>query len=64
MGFQKRLLGRALIGPMKGGAAGHAAHRESLQQHPLAAQFRPCLVPINLAFLGQLISLRHAGRAA
>ena len=38
-----------------------AAHRKHLQQHLRAAQFRPRLIPINLAFLSELVALRHAG---
>src|ERR1700734_1139627 len=61
VGLKKRLLRRALISPMKGRAARHAAQREHLQLDRRAAQFRPRLVPIDLAFLSRRIALRHAG---
>src|ERR1700733_1299476 len=51
-----------MIRAVEGRAARHAAHRKHLQQHLLAAQFRPRLVPINLGFLSELIALRHTGR--
>ena len=63
VGLEKRLLRRALIRPMKGRAAHHAAQREHLQLDRLAAQLRPRLVPIDLAFLPRRVALRHAGLA-
>src|SRR5579863_2033878 len=63
MSFQEGLLGRAMIRAMECRAARHAAHRKHLEQHLFAAQFRPCLVPINLGFLSELIALRHAGHS-
>src|SRR6201984_1191643 len=49
------LLGRAMIRAVESRAARHAAHRKHLQQHWRAAQFRPRFVPINLAFLSELV---------
>jgi hypothetical protein len=63
MGLEKRLLRRALIRAMEGRAAHHAAQRQHLQLDLLAAQLRPCLVPIDLAFLPRRVTLRHAGGA-
>src|SRR5215469_2589681 len=56
------LLGRAMIRAVESRAARHAPHRKHLQQHWRAAQFRPPFVPINLAFLSELVVLRHTGR--
>src|SRR5580658_9686317 len=62
VGLKKGLLRRALIGSMEGRATDHAAQREHLQLDLLAAEFRPRLIPIGLAFLSRLIALRHTGR--
>ena len=65
VGFEERLLGRAMIRAMEGRAARHAAHRKHLQLDLLAAQLRPRLIPIDLAFLSRLrSSAAHRSRAS
>ena len=54
MSLKEGLLGRPLIRAMEGRSTRHAAHRKDLQQHLLAAQLRPRLIPIDLAFLSRL----------
>src|SRR5215469_1295754 len=54
--LEKRLLGGTLIGPMEGYAARHAAQRKYLQQRLHPIEFRPRLVPIDLAFLARRVA--------
>ena len=49
--FQKRLLGRVGVGPMKRVSRTHAAHREKLKDAAFSTQLRRGLEPIHLRFL-------------
>src|SRR5438046_1394903 len=62
--FQKRLLRRALVSPMKGASARHAAQRENVQLLPLPAQVGIRLIEICLRFAAPLIALRYKSLAA
>ena len=64
VGFEKGLLRRAWVGPMKRPSTRHTAQREDVQLLPVSAQIGIGLVEIRLRFAAPLIALRHEGLAA